>query len=711
MAAIGKIRSWGPILVSVIGLALFAFIAEELFRSCEATNNEQRQQVGKVLGEKISVQEFQALVDEYQDVMKLQGRDDLSEDELNRLKDQVWSTYVQNTLIADEAKKLGLAVTDEEMQNVLREGTNPMLRNTPFVDQQTGRFDVNLLTQFLDNYKTAQTQSSQMVDQMRTVYRYWQWMEKNLRQQLLFTKYQSLIFGCMLSNPVSAQASFDEQNTESTILLASIPYSTVKDEEVKVEDADLKAKYNEQKEQFKQQIETRDIKYVSFQVKASDKDRAELLTTMQAASDTLSKGAAPADVVRSAKSQVAYMGLPVTRAALPRDIAGRLDSMIVGQTSAPFETAFDNTLNVVKFIGKSQLPDSVEYRAIQVGGASIDAARKTADSIMTALKGGAVFDSIARKYGQNGTKEWFTSAMYQNSSVMNADSKNVFAALNTLSTGELKNLELTQGNIIIQVTDRRAMVDKYDVAIIKHSIDFSDETYSQAYNKFSQFVSESKTVEELEKKAAEFGFMVQDRNDVANYEHNVAGLRATREAMKWIFDAKVGEISPLYECGTNDHLLVVALTKVHEKGYRDWESVKDELTSEVTKDKKFELLAQKLNGVTSIEGAQNKDAVVDTVRQITFSAPVFVNRTGSSEPALSGAVAAAQKGEFSKAVVKGNGGAYVFKVLDQTKRQGVTFDAKKEEQRLEQQAMQAASRFMQELYQKAEVTDNRYLFF
>ena len=59
MAAIGKIRSWGPTLVAVIGLALFAFIAEELFRSCQATQNEQRQQVGQVLGDKISVQEFQ----------------------------------------------------------------------------------------------------------------------------------------------------------------------------------------------------------------------------------------------------------------------------------------------------------------------------------------------------------------------------------------------------------------------------------------------------------------------------------------------------------------------------------------------------------------------------------------------------------------------------------------------------------------------------
>ena len=74
-------------------------------------------------------------------------------------------------------------------------------------------------------------------------------------------------------------------------------------------------------------------------------------------------------------------------------------------------------------------------------------------------------------------------------------------------------------------------------------------------------------------------------------------------------------------------------------------------------------------------------------------------------------MAAAKAGDFSKAVVKGNGGAYLFKVLKKSERQGVKFDEKVAEQQLQQQAMQAAGRFLQELYQKAEVVDNRYLFF
>ena len=713
MAALGKIRSKGVFLICIVGFALFAFIAEELVRSCESTQNESRQRVGEVNGDKISVQEFQKLVDEYTNVIKMtQGRDNLTDEELNQIKDVVWNTFVQNEIIGKEAEKLGLKVTDQELQNVLNQGTNPMLLQTPFVNQQTGRFDANLLRKFLAEYKQAKTSNPQMAEQYQSLYDFWSFVEKNMRQQLLVQKYQTLLAGCMLSNPISAKAAYNEENQESDIQLASFAYSSINDNKVTVSDADLKAKYDELKPRFKQYEETRNIKYVDVQVLPSASDRAALNKEVENIKNSLTEAADPTEVVRKSGSLVTYLGIPQTKAAFPSDIAAKLDSMAVGTVSSPVENKQDQTINIVKLISKTELPDSVEFRAIQVTGSTPEEAAKRADSIYVALNGGAEFEVIAKKYGQTGAKNWMTSAQYQSAPSMDSDTKSYIDAHNTMAVNELKNIKLSQGNIVLQLTDRKALVSKYVAAVVKKPIEFSKNTYSAAYNKFSQFVSENQSLEQMQKSAAKYGYNVQDLNDVRNADHYVANIRGTRDALKWIFEAKENEVSQLYECGNNDHLLVIVMTKVNEKGYRglDDENVKNYIKQEVIRDKKAEMLIAKAKGVKNIGGAKAKGATVSTVNQVTFAAPVFVQSTGMSEPALSGAVAATAKGKFSAHAVKGYAGVYLFQVNNRRMRP-VKFNEKEYEERLSQKALQYASNFMQELYIKANVKDNRYLFF
>jgi peptidyl-prolyl cis-trans isomerase D len=713
MAVLGKIRSKGVILICVIGLALFAFIAEEFFRSCDSVSNERRAQVGEVLGDKVNVQDFQKLVDEYTNVIRMtQGRDNLTDEELNQVKDVVWNTFVQNELVNHEAEKLGLKVTDQELQNVLNVGTNPMLLQTPFVNRQTGRFDANLLKQFLAEYKQAQGTNTQMADQYRNLYDFWTFVEKTLRQQLLAQKYQALFYGCLLSNPVSAKMAFDDENQESSIQLASFPYSSINDNKVNVTESDLKTKYEELKSRFRQYEETRSIKYVDYQVVPSQADRKALDKTVNEYMKALRDTADPSGIIRKSGSLIAYLGIPQTKAAFPSDIAARLDSIAVGATTTPVENKSDNTLNVIKLISKTELPDSVQMRVIQVGGATADEASKRADSIYTALKAGADFEAIAKKYGQTGEKTWITSAQYQNAPSMDNDTRNYIQSINTLGVNEIKNIKLMQANLILQVTDRRAMTSKYVAAVIKKPIEFSKETYSNAYNNFSRFVSENQTLDAMQKNASKYGFTVRERADVRNSEHYIAGVSDTREAMKWLFGAKENEVSPLYECGENDHLLVLVLTKINKEGFRSLEdeSVKSYIRNEVIRDKKAEMLMAQVKGVNSVSAAKDKGAKVDTVNQVTFAAPVFVQSTGMSEPALSGAVAATAKGKFCTQPVKGYGGVYMFQVTDK-KARPVKYDEKEYEQRQRQKMMRYVGNFMQELYFKAGVKDNRYMFF
>lgn len=715
MAALGTIRKRGVILVCIISFGLFAFIAEEAFRSCDSAKNNERQQIGEVLGEKISVQDFQKLVDEYSEVIKMQqGQENLPEEQMNQVKDMVWNTYIQNQIIAKEASKLGLTVTDAELQDILKTGTNPMLQQTPFVNQQTGRFDASSLQKFLADYKAQKANPSanaQMMDQYTKIYNYWSFIEKTLRQQTLAQKYQALLAGCFLSNPVEAKMAFKEENEESQIQLAAFPYSDIQDDKVKISESDLKAKYDEIKARFKQPVESRDIKFVDIEVQASNADRAALNKEFAGYHSQLA-AADPTEVVRKSASTVAYLGIPVSKDAFPRDIAAQLDSMAVGSTSAVKANAGDNTLNIVKLVAKQELPDSVQYRVIQVAANSVAEAKTKADSIQGAIAGGADFEAIAKKYGQTGDKAWMTTKQYEYAQSMDKDNKTFINTLNTAAVNSLNQLQLGQGYVVLQVLDRKAMVSKYTAAVIKKPIDFSQGTYRTAYNKFSSFVSANPKSEDFLKNAAKEGYKVQDLKDITTSVHYVANIHSTREALKWIFDSKEGEISPLYECGDNNHLLVVVLDKIHHIGYRDLNDavVKETVKAEVLKDKKAEMIEAKLNGVKNIAAAKAKGGKVSSVNQITFAAPVFIAATGASEPALSGAVAGTKKGAFSAHAVKGNAGVYLFQVTNKTNRP-VKFDDKTYEQKCRQKAMQYAGNFMNELYLNAHVVDNRYLFF
>lgn len=716
MAALGTIRKRGVILVCIISFGLFAFIAEEAFRSCDSAKNNERQQIGEVFGEKISVQEFQKLVDEYTEVIKMQqGQDNLPEEQMNQVKDMVWNSYIQNKIVAHEAEKLGLTVTDAELQDILKTGTSPMLAQTPFVNQQTGRFDVSALQKFLADYKAQKANPSanaQMMDQYTKIYNYWSFIEKTLRQQTLAQKYQSLLAHCFLSNPVEAKMAFKEENEESKIQLAAFPYSDIQDDKVKVVESDLKAKYDEMKARFKQPVESRDIKFVDIQVEASQADRAALNKEFAGYHTQLAAAADPTEVVRKSASTVAYLGIPVAKDAFPSDIAATLDSMAVGATTAVKANTADNTLNIVKLVNKQQLPDSIQYRVIQVAAASVAEAKTKADSIQGAISGGADFEAIAKKYGQTGEKAWMTTRQYEFAQSMDKDNKAFINALNTQAVNATSQLQLGQGYVILQVCDRKAMIEKYTAAVIKKNVDFSQDTYRTAYNKFSSFVSANQTADEIVKNAAKSGYKVQDLKDITTATHYVANIHSTREALKWIFEAKEGSVSPMYECGNNDHLLVVVLDKINRIGFRglDDPQVKEMVKAEVIKDKKAEMIEAKLNGVKNIAAAKSKGAKVSEVNQITFAAPVFVASAGASEPALSGAVSATKKGVFSAHPVKGNAGVYLFLVTNKSNRP-VKFDEKAQEQKCRQKSMQYAGNFMNELYMKAHVVDNRYLFF
>lgn len=712
MATLQKIRSKGPLLVIVIGLALFAFIAGDAWKVLQP--HQGKQDVGEVNGEVLSAQDYQKMVDELSEVIKLtNGLNSLTEDQLNNVKDQVWQSYVNNKLIAEQAEKLGLKVTDAEIQSIIDQGTHPLLMQTPFRNPQTGMFDKDMLKKFLVDYANlnASQMPAQYVEYYQKMGAFWQFVEKTLAQSTLAEKYQNLVTKSLISNPVAAEDAFNSRTEQSDLLLAGVPYSSINDSTVQVSDSEIKDRYNEKKEQFKQLVETRDIRYIDVKVVPSDADRKAVEKEVTEYSNQLASTTADfGTFVRSTGSSVNYSDVPVSKSVFPADVASRLDSTNVNEVYGPYYNQTDDSFNAFKLLAKVSSPDSIQFRQIQVYADTEEKTKTLADSIYNALKGGADFAAVAKIYGQTGEATWVNAQSWEGSE-LDADNSKFINTLLNQPVNELANLNMGQANLILQVMNKKSMQTKYKVAVVKREVEFSKETYNAAYNKFSQFVAQNTTIDSMVKNAEESGYTLMPRTDLSSAEHYVGGVRSTREALKWIFAAKPGEVSPLYECGENDHLMVVALDKIHEAGYSDINSVAEMLRAEIRRDKKAEKIMEemkKYNSIAQVKGM--KDAVSDSVKHVTFSAPAYISVTRSSEPVI-GAVAAKTAANKVSAPIKGNGGVYMIQVYAKEKG-SEKFDAKQEETTLTNMAVRiAGNQLINDLYQKAKVADQRYLFF
>jgi peptidyl-prolyl cis-trans isomerase D len=203
-------------------------------------------------------------------------------------------------------------------------------------------------------------------------------------------------------------------------------------------------------------IETRDIKYIDVLVTPSEQDRADLLNEVTEYAGQLASATELASFIRSTGSTVAFPEVAINKEVYPSDIAGRIDSVKIGEVFGPYYNQADDSYNVMKVLAKEAIADSIQFRQIQVFAETAEKTQTLADSIYTALKGGANFEEVAKIYGQTGESSWLTARNYEGAT-MAAENVKYVKTLIESNKNEMTNLNLGQVNLIVQVLDKKAV--------------------------------------------------------------------------------------------------------------------------------------------------------------------------------------------------------------------------------------------------------------
>ena len=697
MATLQKLRNMGPLLVIFVGLALFAFIAGDAWRLFQTDAMEAS--VGTLDEENLAAVDFETIYKECENAQKMYKLSDprlseeqrnaaFGEEEMALIKEEAWTVFVQSAIARKQAKELGITVTNEEIMDILNNNGSQYLNSVYHPFRTQNGFSTDDLNSIITSYNQM-LEAGQYDANLAALYSCWEYMKKRIVLESLIKKQVKLLEAATIVNPVHAEKNFELNNNTHNVEVVAFPYSDVADSLVAVSEKEIKNYYKENKKfLYEQPYDSRDIKYITVKVAASESDKNDLLAQMNEYADTLKAGSTDFErLSRISRNEYNYNDLLWTKEAFSEDIQIRIEAAKVNEVVGPYLNPSDNSYNIFMTTGKTTAPDSMLVRAIVVNSQSADEVAATTDSLMNILKKkGSDFKEIAKNYPHIDSL-WVTSKEFYNAGLIdNVDTqKEIYnARTGVYAASDFKTIP---GKLIYQVISKKGKVDVYSTVIIKRGVEFSSETYDKAYNKFSQFIASCNNVEDIDAKAMANGYRVQKMNDVNASTRNIGNVPQTGSLIKWILseDRKAGDFSLIEECAS-ENLVFAVVTNVHPKGYVSLDKeinnfgtkISDLIKNQLTIDKKAARITAELAGKNYDEIKANGNAKLATVNLVEYKKDTYIPSLSVDEPVISAVAAQLNAGETS-APVKGQNGVYVVKVLSKNSKNGA-FDAASEKE-------------------------------
>jgi len=700
MALIGTLREkLGAVLVGFIFVSLLAFILGDITANNSVLFNDNS--VGEINGHEVSLEEFQAAVDERRANYVLNFGREPGEREMTALRQQAWDLLIARHAIQPEFAEVGVKVTDEELVDMIS-GNNidPNIVQS-FTNPETGQFDRAMLGTYLQQVRSMPPGSEQRIR--------WELFQRELKPGRERIKYENLILRTGYVTRAEAERAYHAQTDVAEIRFVYIPYYSVSDSVAEVSDADLKQYYNEHKERFKSEA-TRDVKYVVFPLIPSSEDSLYIRQDMERLAEGL-KNAQNDSLYAFANSEGFEAFDTYNVSNLPEFI--QPEDLTEGNIIGPFID--DETYKVAKVSAIFQ--DTIAYaqashiliRWDEDTPAGRREARQKAEGILRDIRNGADFATQAREHGTDGTAANGGSLgwMYTGQMVKPFEDA-VFSATRTGLINRLVETEF--GYHIVQV-DHVKDNTAYKIALIEREIGPSDATTNDVYRRAETFLADVSGVQRFETKAREENLNVFEGRNVTGSDRRIGTLGDARQIVQWLFrDAEVGEVSDIFDLP--DAYVVAVMTSKTEQGYKPLEAVKNEILPEVRKRVKAQVIINKLGessgSLDEIAGNYGPDAGVYSSSDLKLASNTLPS--AGFDPIAVGVAFSLNDGERSKPV-KGENGVLIIEMQHKTVAPDIG-DYTAHQAGLSQERMQRSSfNIAEAIKEKADIKDYRYKFY
>ncbi|MDH6533978.1 peptidylprolyl isomerase [Parabacteroides sp. 52] len=712
MATLEKIRSKAGLLIIVVGVALFAFIIGDFLNSGSTYFRQTQEKIASVNGENISIQDYQARIEEMLDVYKMQtGNSNVQEEVMTQIRQSVFQSMTREIVLGEKAELLGLTVSSDELFDMVQgENISPVIQQMPmFVNQQTGRFDKTALLNFLkrigdDNTASYSPEQQAQLEQMR---RFWLFWERSIKQQRLEEKYTALLTKAVSANVLDAKAEFDETAESTNFRYVVQNYATIPDSLVQVSKSDVEKLYNQRKQNYKQ-AEGKVINYIAVDVVPSADDFAKAQTEIEGLKEEFTTSSNVAELVNE-YSEIPFINAYSSENAFDADVKQFITTAEVGEVNGPLFA--DNKYRMFKLVDKITAPDSVKVSQIMVAAQTEAQTVALVDSLMDVLKKGADFAEVARKHSmdqmaQNGGEVgWMTEVSALG--WLNEEFKDaVFGA----SVNEVKSLKTMYGTVIVKVTEKTANVKKYKVANIEMTVSPSSKTYSDLYNELNHYISVNNTIEKFDENAQTAGYNLMKDITVNKSEETLVGIPRSRQVIRWAFQqSKKGIVSEIFEC--DDKFVAIAVQGTVPEGYRSLAYMTPQLEKELKKVKKGEKIVNdlKAQNLTSLEAyGQAMNSSIQTVNFLNFGTS-RISGIGL-EPKLNALASVAPLNQLSQPVI-GNEAVYVFEAVERNPEEKTYNEEEQVSLINSSNSYRYGYQAVQSLINNSEIVDNRIRFY